>query len=571
MLQLFLSALLLSSGVLASPNPDPSIDQRAAGTATVVLPSATVLGNVMNKVESFGGIPYAEAPEGKLRLRPPKRLQKSLGTFDATGPAGACPQMLSSTKSKDVLFQLLGSIANLPFVQTVTGQSEDCLTITVARPEGTKANAKLPVLFWIFGGGFQLGWSSMYDGTGLVNYGVGLNQPFIFVAVNYRVGGFGFLPGKEIQDEGSGNLGLLDQRMGLEWVADNIAAFGGDPDKVTIWGESAGAISVFDQMALYDGDHKYNGKPLFRGAIMNSGSVVPCEPLDGVKGQAVYDQVIETAGCVGKSDTLDCLRNLDYTDFLNAVNSVPGILSYNSLALSYLPRPDGRTLTASPDVLALNRKYAAVPMIIGNQEDEGTLFSIFQANLTSDEKLVTYLKDYYFHAATAPQLRDLVRTYGSGLGAITQNSPFRSGILNEIFPGFKKRAAILGDLVFILARRLFLQAATGVNGDVPSWAYMSSYDQGTPVLGTFHGSDLIQVFYGIKDNYAARSIRSYYINFVYSLDPNAASNAKYPSWPQWKNGHKLMQFFADKVTIINDDFRSASYDWLVKNIASLKF
>lgn len=411
----------------------------------------------------------------------------------------------------------------------------------------------------------------MYDGTGLVNYGVGLGQPFIFVAVNYRVGGFGFLPGKEIQDEGSGNLGLLDQRMGLEWVADNIAAFGGDPDKVTIWGESAGAISVFDQMALYDGDHTYNGKPLFRGAIMNSGSVVPCEPLDGVKGQAVYDQVIETAGCVGKSDTLDCLRNLDYTDFLNAVNSVPGILSYNSLALSYLPRPDGRTLTASPDVLALNRKYAAVPMIIGNQEDEGTLFSIFQSNLTSDEKLVTYLKDYYFHAATAPQLRDLVRTYGSGLGAITQNSPFRSGILNEIFPGFKKRAAILGDLVFILARRLFLQAATGVNGDVPSWAYMSSYDQGTPVLGTFHGSDLIQVFYGIKDNYAARSIRSYYINFVYSLDPNAASNAKYPSWPQWKNGHKLMQFFADKVTIINDDFRSASYDWLVKNIASLKF
>ncbi|KAH6950232.1 carboxylesterase [Fusarium avenaceum] len=571
MLRLFISALFLSTGVLASPHPDLSIDQRAAGTATVVLPSATVLGNVMNKVESFGGIPYAEAPEGKLRLRPPKRLQKSLGTFDATGPAGACPQMLSSTKSKDVLFQLLGSIANLPFVQTVTGQSEDCLTITVARPEGTKANAKLPVLLWIFGGGFQLGWSSMYDGTGLVNYGVGLNQPFIFVAVNYRVGGFGFLPGKEIQDEGSGNLGLLDQRMGLEWVADNIAAFGGDPDKVTIWGESAGAISVFDQMALYDGDHKYNGKPLFRGAIMNSGSVVPCEPLDGVKGQTVYDQVIETAGCVGKSDTLDCLRNLDYTDFLNAVNSVPGILSYNSLALSYLPRPDGRTLTASPDVLALNRKYAAVPMIIGNQEDEGTLFSIFQSNLTSDEKLVTYLKDYYFHAATAPQLRDLVRTYGSGLGAITQNSPFRSGILNEIFPGFKKRAAILGDLVFILARRLFLQAATGVNGDVPSWAYMSSYDQGTPVLGTFHGSDLIQVFYGIKDNYAARSIRSYYINFVYSLDPNAASNAKYPSWPQWKNGHKLMQFFADKVTIINDDFRSASYDWLVKNIASLKF
>ncbi|KAJ4245723.1 hypothetical protein NW762_013847 [Fusarium torreyae] len=571
MLRSLLSVLLLSGSVLASAQPDGTLADRAAKTATVVLPSATILGNVNNKVESFGGIPYAEPPEGKLRLRPPKRLTRSLGTFDGTGPAGACPQMVASTKSKDVLFDLLGSIANLPFVQTVTGQSEDCLTITVARPEGTKANAKLPVLFWIFGGGFQLGWSSMYDGTGLVNYGVSLNQPFIFVAVNYRVGGFGFMPGKAIKDEGSGNLGLLDQRMGLEWVADNIATFGGDPDKVTIWGESAGAISVFDQMALFDGDNKYKGKPLFRGGIMNSGSVVPCEPLDGVKGQAIYDQVLETAGCAGKSDTLECLRDLEYTDFLNAVTSVPGILSYSSLALSYLPRPDGRTLTDSPDALALSGKYAAVPMIIGNQEDEGTLFSIFQSNLTTDEKLANYLKDYYFHAANTPQLRDLLRTYGSGLAAITNNSPFRSGILNEIFPGFKKRAAVLGDLVFILARRLFLQVATGINGDVPSWAYMSSYDQGTPILGTFHGSDLIQVFFGIKDNYAARSIRSYYINFVYSQDPNVGANGKYPNWPQWKNGHKLVQFFADKVGIINDDFRSASYDWLVNNIGSLRF
>ncbi|KAG7420457.1 putative secreted lipase [Fusarium oxysporum f. sp. raphani] len=546
MLRSLLPVLLLSVSSMASPQLKETLEDRAAKTTTVVLPSATILGNVKNNVESFGGIPYAEPPEGKLRLRPPKRLQRSLGTFDATGPAGACPQMVASTNSKDVLFKVLGSIANLPFVQTVTGQSEDCLTITVARPEGTKANAKLPVLFWIFGGGFQLGWSSMYDGTGLVNYGVGLDQPFVFVAVNYRVGGFGFMPGKAIQDEGSGNLGLLDQRMGLEWVADNIAAFGGDPDKVTIWGESAGAISVFDQMALFDGNNTYKGKPLFRGAIMNSGGIIPCDPLDGIKGQAVYDQVVETAGCAGKLDTLDCLRDLDYTDFLNAANSVPGILSYNSLALSYLPRPDGRTLTASPDVLALSRKYAAVPMINGNQEDEGTLFSIFQSNLTTDEKLASYLQDYYFNSATTAKLRNLLGTYGSGLAAITNNSPFRSGVLNEIFPGFKKRAAVLGDLVFTLSRRLFLQVATGVNGDVPSWAYMASYNQGTPILGTFHGSDLIQVFFGIKDNYAARSIRSYYINFLYSLDPNVGANGKYPNWPQWKNGHKLIQFLPIK-------------------------
>ncbi|CRK37527.1 hypothetical protein BN1708_007394, partial [Verticillium longisporum] len=163
--------------------------------------------------------------------------------------------MVSSSESENFLFNLLGDIANLPFVQKVTGQTEDCLSITVARPEGTKADAKLPVLYWIFGGGFELGWSSMHDGTGLIKHGVDLKKPFIFVAVNYRVAGFGFMPGKEILADGSSNLGLLDQRMGIEWVADNIASFGGDPSKVTIWGESAGAISVFDQMALYDGDN----------------------------------------------------------------------------------------------------------------------------------------------------------------------------------------------------------------------------------------------------------------------------------------------------------------------------
>lgn len=103
------------------------------------------------------------------------------------------------------------------------------------------------------------------------------------MAVNYRLGAFGFLGGREVLADGAANLGLLDQRMGLEWVVDNIAAFGGDPDAVTIWGKSTGSISVFDQLALFDGNNTYKGRALFQGAIMDSGSITLTESVNGVK------------------------------------------------------------------------------------------------------------------------------------------------------------------------------------------------------------------------------------------------------------------------------------------------
>lgn len=413
----------------------------------------------------------------------------------------------------------------------------------------------------------------MYDGSSLVSNAVNSGKPFVFVAVNYRVGGFGFLPGKEILKDGSSNLGLLDQRMGLEWVADNIAAFGGDPSKVTIWGESAGAISVLDQMVLYGGNNVYNGKPLFRGAIMNSGSIVPADPVDCPKGQVVYDTVVRAAGCSSSTDTLACLRGVDYTTFLNAANSVPGILSYNSVALSYLPRPDGSVITDSPDVLVLSGKYAAVPMIIGDQEDEGTLFSLFQSNTTTTSALIDYLHNIFFHDATRDQIAALVATYDD---SITAGSPYRTLILNEVYPGFKRLASILGDLVFTLTRRAFLTGAVAVNPSVPAWSYLASYDYGTPILGTFHGSDLLQVFYGILPNAASRSIQSYYANFVYNLDPNDASGGTGTAtkvalnWPQWQGGQQLVQFFNIGSVLIKDDFRSGTFNWIVANIPSLR-
>ncbi|KAL8403872.1 hypothetical protein RB594_008934 [Gaeumannomyces avenae] len=550
-----------------APATPAALEERAARVTVALGPSATVVGASIGNVESFKGIPFADAPVGNLRFRPPQRLSRQLGTYDATTLVPAsCPQMFISTESGDALFNALGKLANLPLIQTITKVSEDCLNINVQRPVGVKAGDKLPVLFWIFGGGFELGGTAMYDGGPLIQNGIDVGQPFIFVAVNYRVGGFGFMPGAEIMAEGSSNAGLLDQRMGLEWTADNIAAFGGDPDRVTIWGESAGAISVFDQMALYGGNITYKSKPLFRAGIMNSGSLVPADPMDCPKGKAVYAQVVRSAGCSAARDTLACLRALPLDRFLPAANSVPGLLSYSSVALSYLPRPDGRVLPASPDVLLASGRYAAVPMINGDQEDEGTLFSLFQSNVTSSDRLVTYLNDYFFQGAPRSTVEALVGTYDWPY--LTQGSPFGTGILNEIYPGFKRLAAILGDLVFTLTRRAFLDIANAVNPSVPSWSYLSSYNYGLPILGTFHGSDLLQVFYGILPNYASRATMVYYTNFIYNMDPNVGVTG-YMNWPRWSKGRMLMNFFAKDASLIRDDFRSESAAFIKSNVAKL--
>ncbi|KAI4615642.1 hypothetical protein J4E80_006058 [Alternaria sp. BMP 0032] len=557
-------ATLLSLLPLALAVPAP-LEKRANPTVVAPSPQATVAGINVLGVESFKGIPYAQPPIDQLRLKPPQPITSSLGKVDGTGIPKACPQFFFSIDERNIPTNVLGTILNLPLLQTVTNAGEDCLTINVQRPDGTKAGDKLPVLFWIFGGGFELGSTAMYDGTSLVAESVAQGKPIVFVAVNYRVGGFGFMPGKEVLADGSANLGLLDQRLGLQWVADNIAAFGGDPEKVTIWGESAGAISVLDQMMLYDGDNNYNGKPLFRAGIMNSGSIVPADPVDCPKGQAIYDRVVEAAGCASSANTLACLRTVPYTKFLNAANTVPGILGYFTVNLSYLPRPDGKALSDSPDALVKAGKYAKVPFIVGDQEDEGTLFGLFTSNLTTTKEVTTYLSTIFFQNASPAQVEQLVGSYQT----ITEDgSPFRTGLLNNFYPQFKRVSAILGDVTFTLTRRLFLEVTGQVAPDVPSWSYLATYDFGTPILGTFHGSDILQVFNGILPNNAAKTIRGYYYSFVYNLDPNEGNT--FMDWPKWSEGRKLINFGANKNSYLDDDFRGDTHEFLAQNVASLR-
>jgi carboxylesterase type B len=156
-----LVAALVGQAIAAPPEPPTRvlIEERAARATVSLGPSSTVIGSAVLGVEAFKGIPYAVPPVGSLRLKPPVRRTAALGTFDATGIEAACPQFLISTKGTDLLTDVLaqvGGLLNTPFFQTVTTQSEDCLTINVVRPAGTKAGDKLPVLFWIFGGGFEV-------------------------------------------------------------------------------------------------------------------------------------------------------------------------------------------------------------------------------------------------------------------------------------------------------------------------------------------------------------------------------------------------------------------------------
>lgn len=246
-------------------------------------------------------------------------------------------------------------------------------------------------------------------------------------------------------------------------------------------------------------------------------------------------------------------------------SQVPAFLGYNSIALSYLPRPDGVVLTDSPERLSKKGKFAKVPFIIGDQEDEGTAFSLFQFSLKTTDDVQDYLSTVYFRNASQSQISQLLDTYPDVSSA---GSPFDSGDKNNIYPQFKRLAAILGDLVFTLTRRLFLSHSLDAHPDVPSWSYLASYDKGLAILGTYHGSDITRVIIGATSVLGAtQSIRSYYISFVYHLDPNKGTQ-KQDLWPQWAEKRQLMEFtgglFA-KNQLITDDFRSKSYDCIDKN------
>lgn len=271
-------------------------DETAETTGDPLLIS-TELGEVQGTdsdvegVRAFLDIPYAAEPSGENRWRTPQPREPYGDVLDATEPGPSCPQDVG------------GSTAGMT---EIPDSDEDCLGVSVWAPEDADG---LPVMFWIYGGGFRAGSAHQpyYIGDQMASHGA------VVVNVNYRLGPFGFLATEELaeeSDDGSyGNYGIADQTAGLEWVRDNIEAFGGDPDNVTIFGESAGGGSVCAHMAssLSEG--------LFHKAIVQSGGT--CDRLDdGEEAKAAGALALDLVGC----DDMDCMRELDTETLLEEID-----------------------------------------------------------------------------------------------------------------------------------------------------------------------------------------------------------------------------------------------------------
>ncbi|KAJ7364786.1 Alpha/Beta hydrolase protein [Mycena albidolilacea] len=504
----------------------------AAVAPTIVLDNGTFTGLASTTdAHSFFNIPFAQPPTGPLRFRLPTPVQPYSGTHNATLIGPACPQQTAVVPILSGAVQKIVGDLFEDWYGNKYPSAEDCLTLNIIKPANATPSAKLPVVLWLFAGGFEFGTPARYDGVPIVQRSLALGTPIIYISINYRVSAFGFLGGKEVKEQGVGNLGLHDQREALRWVQKYIGAFGGDASKVTIWGESAGAISVSLQM-LYNGG---NTEGLFRAAYMQSGSPVPVGPIDtqGGGGQKYYDALVARTNCSSTPDTLECLRGLPYDQLKAAQDASPFFLSYESLVLAWLPRVDGVFLSDNPQRLVQQGKVADVPFITGDCDDEGTIFSLSTLNVTTDADFTTYLSTIWAPTANASTVKSLTDAYPS---ALSEGSPFGTGIFNALSPQFKRLASFQGDAVFHAPRRFFQQALSGKQNQ---WAYLNKRYKAVPFLGSFHTTDVFNV-------YETGELTDYLVNFVTALDPNGPT---VPAWPAYTTEQPNLMTFADGLGI----------------------
>ncbi|EJT98043.1 alpha/beta-hydrolase [Dacryopinax primogenitus] len=508
----------------------------AAALAWTTPPTATVINGTYQGInaDEFGqqfflGMPFAQQPVGDLRLRAPLSLNESwTGTRSASNYSAICPGFpIASGADDDKGYEL----------------SEACLTANIIRPNTVSASSS--------GGGFSMGGSAdhRYNGSWIVQRSMEMGSPIIFASFNYRVHAFGFLGGAEVHAAGLENLGLFDQRLALQWIQENVATFGGDPTKVTVMGESAGAMSIANHLTAYGG----RNDGLFRGAIMESGSPTTENYARIQQLEPFYQSVLVKARCANATDTLNCLRGVLYDTYRAATNGTnwQPVIDANG-SHQWQPIIDGDFLPEYPTEMLQQGEYVKVPLLMGSNTDEGTSFAVY--GIENTEQLAAAMSTNYprLSNASIERVIDLYPNdpaigcpYGSGDGLLP------SGYLD------KQSAAIFGDMLMVSGMYGVCGANRELSDTQPVWKYR--FNQ-VPINYTMTPSSVmhyVEVAYVYSNQLAvdvnplgtrpndlslANLMTSMWISFVNNLDPNYSQVEGAPFWPSYSSSPKNLVF-----------------------------
>jgi para-nitrobenzyl esterase len=455
-----------------------------------------VIGHSDGTITAFLGVPYAAPPVDALRWRPPQPHDPWTEPIDAAALGPACAQSEGG----------LGQTG--PY-------SEDCLTLNVWTPAPT-SSAHAPVMVFLHGGAFVHGSSNQagYDGRTLGAAGV------VVVTLNYRLGVLGFLahPALTAEDDhhSSGNVGVLDQQAALRWVHDNIARFGGDPANVTMFGESAGSMSVCVHLVspLAAG--------LFHRALGESGACTNfATPLQAPAGtarpsaEALGVAVAHTLGCDTAADVLACMRGKSATEVIAAA---PGSEDVVSGGAHLAPNIDGYVLPEPPAVaFAAARINPVDGLLIGTNHDEATLFT----------RMTTIETEAQYEAAVTA----LIPVHATEALALYPAASYPT--IKDAYD------ALITDLVFVCPTRAELRALAGRGVASYQYELTRSTVFGTASgLGVYHGSELPFVFGNLSvrsgmsatDRAFASQLIGYWTRFAAAGDPNGGAA---PSWPPY--------------------------------------